>query len=413
MIVMFKKPYSSGGHSSQGHGTKSGSGFNSFRSGGSRRSFRGRGRVEKKLDVSRFINKTIVTEIVEEFVPQHKFQDFAITPALKANIVKKGYLNPTPIQDKTIPVILEGKDVVGIANTGTGKTAAFLIPFIHKVLLDRKERVLILVPTRELGLQIQDEFIAFTKTLGLQSVLCIGGAGIGPQIHFLKRHPHFVIATPGRLKDLIQRKCIDLSNFHNIVLDEADRMLDMGFIHDIKYLLGFMPEKRHSLFFSATISPEVQNLIKDFLHNPVVISVKSRDTAANVEQDIIRVPDKSKKMELLHDLLIKSEFSKVLIFGKTKHGVEKLTLLLAKRGFKVESIHGNKTQSRRQKALNLFKANHVQILVATDVAARGLDIADVSHVINFDVPATYEDYIHRIGRTGRADKKGKALTFVD
>ncbi|HLG25642.1 MAG TPA: DEAD/DEAH box helicase [Candidatus Gracilibacteria bacterium] len=346
------------------------------------------------------------------YVPQIQFNDFEISEKLKQNIIAKGYKTPTPIQDKSINYILSGLDIVGIANTGTGKTAAFLIPLINKVMLNRQERVLIVVPTRELALQIQEELFGFTKMLSIYSVLCIGGANIGPQIAGLKRQCNFVIGTPGRLKDLISRRILNLSQFKNIVLDEADRMLDMGFIHDIRFLVSHMPKERQSLFFSATISPEIQSLIKDFLDQPITVSVKSGETAVNVEQDVIRVT-RDKKMDVLHDLLIKQEFQKVLIFGRTKHGVEKLSVSLAKRGFSVDSIHGNKSQYKRQKTLNMFKTNKLQILVATDVAARGLDIESVSHVINYDLPATYDDYVHRIGRTGRADKKGKALTFIE
>lgn len=349
-----------------------------------------------------------------EFVAVHTFQDFQLNPVLKTNITNKGYKSPTPIQDKTIGPILEGHDIVGIANTGTGKTAAFLLPLITKVAANRLQKVLILAPTRELAQQIYDEFFIFSKGLQMSGAILLGGVGMGAQISALRRNPNFVIATPGRLKDIAKRRLINLKLFNTVVLDEADRMVDMGFINDITFLLSLMPAApRHSLFFSATISPAVQGLIAQFTKNPVTISVKSRDTAANVDQDIIRVTDRSKKIDMLKNLLVQAEFQKVLIFGRTKHGVEKLSHILAEKGFKAGSIHSNKSQSSRQKTLNLFKQNIIKILVATDVAARGLDIFGVSHVINYDMPATYEDYIHRIGRTGRADKAGKALTFVD
>ncbi len=364
-----------------------------------------------KIDVSKMINKAVPTEAPKEYVPKHQFSDFAVDAKLKQNIIRKGYTKPTPIQDQAIPHILEGKDLVGIANTGTGKTAAFLVPFLNKVIHDRRQKVLILAPTRELALQIQEEFNAFAQGFGIHSVLCIGGASIGRQISNLRRNHNFVIGTPGRIKDLIQRRLLNLGFFHNVVIDEADRMLDMGFIHDIKQLLAMIPPDRHSLFFSATISPAVEELIRTFLRNPVKVSVKVGETAANIQQDVIRV-DNKKRLDVLQELLSKKEFSKVLIFGRTKHGVEKLSNGLSMKGFRVDSIHGNKTQARRQAALNNFRENRVQVLVATDVAARGLDITDVSHVINYDVPATYDDYIHRIGRTGRANKKGIALTFV-
>lgn len=365
------------------------------------------------IDVARFINKAVVTEErTDHFVPEHSFADFSVDERIKRNIAVKGYTLPTPIQDKAIPHVLKGSDVVGIANTGTGKTAAFLIPLIDKALKDPNQNVLVMVPTRELAIQIDEEFRAFTKGLGLFSVCAVGGASIGPQISQLRRKHNMIIGTPGRLKDLVQRKFITLSRFATVVLDEADRMLDMGFINDMRFMMDRMSKDRHTLFFSATFSSEIQKLVKDFLRDPVTISVKTGDTSKTVDQDIVRVAGKG-KIDVLHDLLAEKGFDKVLVFGRTKHGVERLSKTLASRGFKVESIHGDKNHSKRQKALGLFKDNHVQVLVATDVAARGLDIADVSHVINYDLPATYEDYVHRIGRTGRGGKKGKALTFIE
>ncbi len=279
--------------------------------------------------------------------------------------------------------------------------------------MDPREKVLIMVPTRELAVQIADELRGFSGRLPVYGAVCVGGAGIGAQIAALRRHPQFVIGTPGRLKDLLERRALVLSDFHTAVLDEADRMLDMGFIHEMRRILALLPSPRQTLFFSATLSREIEKLIGEFLHEPVRISVKTQETVASIEQDVVRVPRGADKLAMLHDLLIQPGFSKVLVFGRTKHGVERLAKDLNTRGFKAESIHGNKTQSRRQRALDLFKKDQVQILVATDVAARGLDIAGVSHVINFDLPSTHEDYIHRIGRTGRAGKKGKAITFVD
>jgi ATP-dependent RNA helicase RhlE len=346
-------------------------------------------------------------------VPDHSFNDFHIDERLKANIASKGFTAPSPIQDKSIPHILRGSDIVGIANTGTGKTAAFLIPLIDKVLKNPKEQILIVAPTRELAIQIEEELKLLTKGLKLFSVCCVGGANIGPQIRELRFHNSFIIGTPGRLKDLMDRKFINLAKFNTVVLDEADRMLDMGFINDIRFMVGQMPNPHHTLFFSATLSREIEALIHEFLNEPVRISVKTQDTSKNVDQDVVRIKDPTSKIDVLHDLLTQEEFNKVLIFGRTKHGVEKLSRVLAQRGLKVESIHGDKTHSNRQRALGMFKDNRIQALVATDVAARGLDIPNVSHVINFDVPATYEDYVHRIGRTGRGNKKGKALTFVD
>ena len=408
----FKSP--SGGHTKTfGHSRP----FNRSRSGPQGRSF---GRTPNRrapqrganIDFARFVNKAVVTESQEIYTPEHRFEDFAITEHLKKNITAKGYSIPTPIQDKAIPHVLHGHDVVGIANTGTGKTAAFLIPLINKVLEDRTQKVLIMVPTRELAQQIEEEYWGFASHLKIGAVTCVGGANIGKQISTLRRNPNFVIGTPGRLKDLMERRALNLADFATVVLDEADRMLDMGFIHDMKFIMSHMLKDRHTLFFSATLSREIEGLIGSFLDNPVRISVKTSDTAQSVEQDIVRTNGKH-KLDVLHDMLTQPEFSKVLVFGRTKHGVEKLSKMLAERGFKSESIHGNKTQGKRERALDAFKTNRIQVLCATDVAARGIDVADVSHVINYDIPTTYEDYVHRIGRTGRAGKRGKALTFVD
>jgi superfamily II DNA/RNA helicase len=387
--------------------------------GGSRPQFGGsrggRGKHVPQVfsDVSKFVNKAVITEEVTKFIPEHRFADFVLDERIKKNIADKGYVEPTPIQDRAIPHVLRGQDVVGIANTGTGKTAAFLIPLINKRLAAGQGRVLIMVPTRELALQIFDEFKGFAKGLGMYAAVCVGGASIGTQIRELSRRPQFVIGTPGRLKDLLERKALKLSDFSAAILDEADRMLDMGFINDMRTILALLPSPRHTLFFSATLSPEIEKLIGEFLKEPVRISVKTRDTSATIDQDVVRVPRGAEKLQVLHDLLISPGFDKVLIFGRTKHGVERLSKQLVARGIKSESIHGNKSQGQRVRALDYFKKDHVQVLCATDVAARGLDINGVSHVINYDLPNTHEDYIHRIGRTGRAGKKGKALTFIE
>ena len=377
---------------------------------GSRGGFRGN--IGSRIDVSKFINKAEPMEEQVAYVSKHRFSDFQIDGLIKQNISKKGYEIPTPIQDQSIPHIIEGKDIVGIANTGTGKTGAFLIPLLNKVMKSRNERVLIIVPTRELAIQIEDEYRGFSRGSGLQSACVVGGANINMQMRSLRYNPHFVIGTPGRLKDVIGRKALDLSRFQTLVLDEADRMLDMGFIGDIRLILSHMQKSRHTLFFSATLSREIETLIGDFLSNPIRVSVKTGDTAKTVDQDVVRLQGKN-KIDVLQDLLSKPDFGKVLIFGKTKYGVEKLSKTLEARGFKTASIHGNKTQQHRQRALGAFKGNQIQILVATDVAARGLDIPNVSHVINYDVPNCYEDYVHRIGRTGRAGQRGQALTFID
>lgn len=371
-----------------------------------------RGRKSSFINPSKFVNKTVASEEIAPFVPEHNFVDFALAEEIKTNIVAKGYVTPTPIQDRVIPVILEGKDVVGIANTGTGKTAAFLLPLIDKILHARSEQILVVTPTRELALQIEGEFKTFTKGMKLFSVCCVGGAPLRMQLRALRYKNNFIVGTPGRLKDLIERGSIRLSDFNSIVLDEADLMLEMGFINDMRFIMGRMPEKRHTLFFSATMSPQIDGLIKEFLHEPVRISVKISDTPKNIDQDVVKIERGTDKLDVLHTLLGKEGFSKVLVFAKTKHGTERLAKQLSARGLKIESIHGNKSQPQRQRALASFRAERVQVLIATDVAARGLDIANVSHVINYDLPATYDDYVHRIGRTGRGNKRGKALTFV-
>jgi superfamily II DNA/RNA helicase len=398
----YKKPAGKGGFSG-GHGRYGGRGGGNRRPGGG---------FSQHIDISKFINKAVVTEKTAHYVPEHAFTDFLIDPKIKTTIAAKGYFVPTPIQDKAIPYVLLGKDVVGIANTGTGKTAAFLIPLIDKVLKNPKEKILIVVPTRELAQQIEEEFKGFASRMNMWAVCCVGGANIVAQIRALSRPFNFVIGTPGRLRDLIERRRLDLSGYGTVVLDEADRMLDMGFIADIKFMIAQMASKRHTLFFSATMSREIEALIKNFLTEPVMISVKTGNTAEQVEQDVIRVPVGKNKMEVLYEMLSKPHFNKVLVFGKTKHGVQRLADSLVQKGFKAEAIHGNKSQGQRQKALKMFKEHHVNVLVATDVAARGLDINGISHVINFDLPATYDDYVHRIGRTGRAGHKGIALTFV-
>lgn len=381
--------------------------------GGSRNFGGQRRRPGLSIDVQRFINKVDTVFLDEVYEPNHRFSDFKFEERLAQNIEAKGYDIPTPIQDQSIKHTMSGTDVLGIANTGTGKTAAFLLPLINKILINRSEKILILAPTRELATQIDEEFRSFVRGCGLYSVVCIGGASMNVQISQLRRSYNVVVATPGRLKDLVQHRALSLSQFKNVVVDEVDQMFDMGFVKDIQLILEQLPSERQSLFFSATLSPEINKLVKAYLRNPVTVALKTRDTAATVDQDIVRITNAAAKIEVLHDLLNTEECSKVLIFGRTKRGVHKLCETLVTRGFRADSIHGDKTQYARQQALNKFKQNRVEILVATDVAARGIDIPDVSHVINYELPESYDDYVHRIGRTGRANRLGKALTFVE
>lgn len=364
------------------------------------------------VSATRYVHKSSVEEITAPYVPTHQFTDFAVSDQLKENIAARGYTTPTAIQDQVIPYILQGRDVVGIANTGTGKTAAFLVPLIDKVMRDRSQNILIIVPTRELAVQIDDEFRLFSVGLHIRSALVIGGASMANQLWNLRQHPNMLISTPGRLKDFVKQGLIHLMDYKTIVLDEVDRMVDIGFIADIRYLISLLPVARQSLFFSATLPQDVTGIVQSFLRNPVMVSVKLKETAQHIDQDVIRVRNKEEKLQVLCTLLKKEESSKVLIFGRTKWNVEKLTRSLAEIGFSVGSIHGNKSQGQRMRVLAQFKENKLQILVATNVASRGLDIPDVSHVINFDEPESYDDYVHRIGRTGRAEKSGVALTFV-
>lgn len=356
--------------------------------------------------------QTIASIETVPYTPTNTFESFKINDLLKKNILAKGYKTPTPIQDQTIPHILEGKDVIGVANTGTGKTAAFLVPLLEIVSKDRNKKVLIVTPTRELAMQIKDEFIDFARGMGIYCALIMGGASTYRQKQDLYRNPNFVIGTPGRLKDLIQQRALNLSSFGIVVLDEVDQMVDIGFLNDIKYFVSLLNKNRQSLFFSATVEAKVKDVLSRFVKNPITISVKKQDTLSNIKHDIVKVVDRYKKIEQLHDLLNKKDFEKVLIFGRTKWGVQRLSDELVKRGFSAEAIHGDKRQSQRQRSLDRFKSNQIKILLATDVASRGLDIDNVSHVINYDQPESYEVYIHRIGRTGRLDKPGTAITFV-
>lgn len=362
---------------------------------------------------AKYIKKAVDMVEAPDFIPTKPFADLNINPAMKKNIAEMGYINPTPIQDGTIEHVLSGRDVIGIANTGTGKTAAFLIPLLDRAAQDPNKRTLIIVPTRELAAQIREEMRALSYSMRVNATLIIGGASMRDQIFDLRRNPQFVIGTPGRLKDLIEKRALNISRFTSIVLDEVDRMLDMGFIQDIRYLISLLPAQRQSLFFSATLSPEINSLIKTFVKDPITVSVKTQPTTDLVDQDVIRVKYGTPKIAVLEELLKKEEFKKVLIFGRTKRGVEYLSKALFQKGFKVNSIHGDKPQSKRSMAIRLFEQNVIDILVATDVASRGIDISDITHVINYDEPATYEDYVHRIGRTGRANKKGTALTFLE
>jgi len=391
-----------------GHGAKRGFGGG----GGNRgRGYGGR-RPRPNLDIADFIaraQQSIDSGVSEEKVG--RFENFELHSQLLGNIRSLGYEQPTPIQDKTIPVIMEGKDLVGLANTGTGKTASFLIPLINRLAHDPKHKALIMAPTRELAMQIEAALRSLKPGFKIWSVLCIGGTSMYRQLQELRRPYEVVIGTPGRLKDLAGQGALDLSGCRTVVLDEVDRMMDMGFLPDMRELLGMLPDQKQSLFFSATLSGKIHSLATTFMKDPVTVSVKTQEVTGLVEQSVMRVRE-SDKLDRLLELLMSKEYEKVLVFGRTKRGVKELMFKLRDRGVRAESIHGNKSQNYRKQALQAFRSNMVNVLVATDVAARGLDVADITHVINYDMPETYDDYVHRIGRTGRAGRKGIAVTFV-
>ncbi len=336
-------------------------------------------------------------------------------PILRA-VAEEGYTTPTPIQQQAIPVILEGKDILAGAQTGTGKTAGFTLPLLERLgrskPLGKHPRVLILAPTRELAAQVGESVATYGKYLPYTSAIIFGGVNLRPQVTALRKGVDIIIATPGRLLDHVNQKNIDLSKIECLVLDEADRMLDMGFIHDIKKVLALLPKTRQNLLFSATFSDEIKRLADGLLKSPVLIEVARRNTTAEQVTQIVHPVDRERKRELLSHLITTQEWKQVLVFTRTKHGANRLSGQLEKDGITAAAIHGNKSQSARTKALSAFKEGNVRVLVATDIAARGIDIDLLSHVVNFELPNVAEDYVHRIGRTGRAGNTGAAISLV-
>lgn len=389
-------------------------------SGGRRQSFSsprgGRSKSKKQqgeyIDPSRFIKTATVSE-AEPYKATHMFDDFALAPLLQRNLTIKGYSVPSPIQDQAIPAGLEGRDVIGMASTGTGKTAAFALPILQRLLNDANSAAIIIAPTRELAEQIESECKQLAKGSGLFGALLIGGTGMGTQLRDLRQQPRIVIGTPGRIKDHLERGTLKLDRFNGVVLDEVDRMLDMGFVNDVTTILQAVGgANRQSFFFSATMDARVRTLIDTFTTNPVTVSIAPSSASNNVHQNVVRYSSSTDRLDKLHNLLIEKDVTKAIIFDETQRGVERLSTELIARGFSADSIHGGKTQGQRQRALAKFKQNEVTILVATDVAARGIDVVDITHVVNYSVPKMYDDYIHRIGRAGRAGRVGYALTFV-
>ncbi|MCE3013238.1 MAG: DEAD/DEAH box helicase [Proteobacteria bacterium] len=341
-----------------------------------------------------------------------------IDPLLKA-LDAVGYTHPTPIQLKAIPPLLEGHDLLGCAQTGTGKTAAFALPLIQNLKKNpirynaKQPRILVLTPTRELAIQVHDNFVEYSKFVNLKTSVIFGGVGQAPQVKSMLGGVDVLVATPGRLLDLINQRHVSLRELEVFVLDEADRMLDMGFIHDIKKIIALLPEKRHNLFFSATMPKEIEQLANTILRNPIRVAVAPVSSTAELIEQRVMFVDKDKKRDLLKHLFQDPSLSKVIIFTRTKHGANKVSEVLTKAGIKSDAIHGNKSQTARQNALNNFKDGKIRALIATDIAARGIDVDDITHVINFELPHEPESYVHRIGRTARAGAKGKAIAFCD
>lgn len=350
------------------------------------------------------------------------FKDLRIVDPILRALEAKGYTNPTPIQEQSIPILLRGKDLLGCAQTGTGKTAAFAIPILQHLYLDqeregstgaRKVRALIVTPTRELAIQITDNFSFYGKYTRIRNTVIFGGVKQHAQVQALRRGVDVLVATPGRLLDLMNQGYISLKDIKYFVLDEADQMLDMGFIHDIRKLLAKLPAERQSLFFSATMPPTIVSLSQKILGNPEKVTVKPEQaTAEKVEQGIYFV-SKADKRKLLVHLLETEQVESALVFSRTKHGADKIVKILERANIRAAAIHGNKSQNARQRALGNFKSGHTNVLVATDIAARGIDVKELSHVINYDLPNVPETYVHRIGRTGRASASGIALSFCD
>lgn len=346
------------------------------------------------------------------------FSNLGLCAELLRAIKEEGYTTPTPIQAKSIPVILSKKDVLAAAQTGTGKTAGFTLPLLQRLKTaynkDKKShvRALILTPTRELAAQVAQSVETYGKYLPFKSAVIFGGVGINPQISLLKKGVDIVIATPGRLLDLISQNCLDLTKVEFFVLDEADRMLDMGFINDIKKVLTILPKERQNLLFSATFSDDIRKLADGLLNSPVLIETAVANSTSHKVEQTVHLVDRERKKELLLHLVNKNNWKQVLVFTRTKHGANKLSEALVKDGITSAAIHGNKSQGARTKALDDFKAGNVRVLVATDIAARGIDIDNLPHVINFELPNIAEDYVHRIGRTGRAGNTGEAISLV-
>jgi len=368
----------------------------------------------KELSPESFVRKAIHPDVTA-YRAERLIPDLPVDGSIIRNLKKKGYELPTEIQDKTLEAILEGRNLIGLAQTGTGKTGAFLIPLIHNLLRkDSSGNVLVISPTRELALQTDGEFRSIAMGLKLFSTCLIGGTSVRRDIERLRKPGHIIIGTPGRLADMARQGALDLGRFTVLVLDEFDRLLDMGFAPEINRLVEGMSRRSQTVLFSATEDKSQRRITDGLMENPHVVKVRSGNVSAdNIEQEIVKVKDGEKKIEILLEMVRKESFEKVLVFAETKRGVSRICRDLRKAGVTADEIHGDKSQNYRVKALESFRNRKIKVLVATDVAARGLDISHVSHVINFQQPRDMESYIHRIGRTGRAGASGRAITFVN
>lgn len=388
-------------------------------SGGGRNSYRGRRGNKKKsfakqLDYRQFIKSATPVASQTEQEVEITFKDLNLHPEMQKALDARSYIKPTPIQAQAIPHIMAGRNLLGLADTGTGKTLAFLLPTLHKTLEDRKTKTLIIAPTRELVNQIQVELKAMARQeLRIFSTVLIGGSSMRYQLKRLKFENQYIVATPGRLKDMIDKGHLKPSEFTHVILDEVDRMLDMGFIDDMRQVLAQTPSDAQRLFFSATLEKKIHDFLGEFLDDPVKVEVSSNNSSDNVHQDVVFVQSREEKIEKLREMTKKDEFTKVLVFCSTKRETDKVAEQLLVAGILSDSIHGDRDQRTRERILDKFRKGYMKVLVGTDVAARGIDVKDITHVINYDVPNTYEDYIHRIGRTGRGGKIGSAYTFVE
>jgi superfamily II DNA/RNA helicase len=395
-----RRPFNSGGRPQRPMGGRP------MRSGGKKK---GRG---ESIDINKFIFTPTKLQEEKKYTPANTFAELGLCKEVLHNLTQRGFTHPTEIQDKIIHHGIAGHDVIGLSETGSGKTAAFLLPLIEKVHKNKKQKVLIIAPTRELAQQINKELRECSHGMYLFSTVCVGGMPIYRQVEDLRRTQHFVIGTPGRLKDLVERGSIRFEEFGSIVLDEVDRMLDMGFVDDITLILKKLPKDHQTFFFSATMAPKIKALAESFSRDPKIVNLSTGIATKNVRQDVVRSTSKEDKFDKLMDLLNAQDVDKSIVFVETKREVDKLTKELNSYKYKVGLLHGDRRQRERERTLKDFKDGIINVLVATDVAARGIDVKDVSQVVNYTIPQTHDDYVHRIGRTGRAGKLGKAFTFV-